>query len=153
MKSFCLTLSLLCSFHLCTNAQSGYLDLSYSEDGIFTADLGGNGFDIVYNSTLQTDGKLLLTGISNGDFAIMRLLPDGTPDPLFGNDGLSLVDYAGNSDRSHAVVVQPDGRIVIAGETHHGLGALMGADVRHRDALDLGLHRHGTVSTGGRVIP
>ena len=117
MKSFCLTLSLLCSFHLCTNAQSGYLDLSYSEDGIFTADLGGNGFDIVYNSTLQTDGKLLLTGISNGDFAIMRLLPDGTPDPLFGNDGLSLVDYAGNSDRSHAVVVQPDGRIVIAGET------------------------------------
>ena len=117
MKSFCLTLSLLCSIHLCTNAQSGYLDLSYSEDGIFTADLGGNGFDIVYNSTLQTDGKLLLTGISNGDFAIMRLLPDGTPDPLFGNDGLSLVDYAGNSDRSHAVVVQPDGRIVIAGET------------------------------------
>jgi len=117
MKSLCLTLSLLCSFHLCTNAQSGYLDLSYSDDGIFTADLGGNGFDIVYNSTLQTDGKLLLTGISNGDFAIMRLLPDGTPDPLFGNDGLSLVDYAGNSDRSHAVVVQPDGRIVIAGET------------------------------------
>jgi len=117
MKSLCLTLSLLCSFHLCTNAQSGYLDLSYSEDGIFTADLGGNGFDIVYNSTLQTDGKLLLTGISNGDFAIMRLMPDGTPDPLFGNDGLSLVDYAGNSDRSHAVVVQPDGRIVIAGET------------------------------------
>ncbi|MBL0008404.1 MAG: T9SS type A sorting domain-containing protein [Saprospiraceae bacterium] len=117
MKSFCLTLSLLCSFHLCTNAQSGYLDLSYSDDGIFTADLGGNGFDIVYNSTLQTDGKLVLTGISNGDFAIMRLLPDGTPDPLFGNDGLSLVDYAGNSDRSHAVVVQPDGRIVIAGET------------------------------------
>jgi len=117
MKSLCLTLSLLCSFHLCTNAQSGYLDLSYSDDGIFTADLGGNGFDIVYNSTLQTDGKLLMTGISNGDFAIMRLLPDGTPDPLFGNDGLSLVDYAGNSDRSHAVVVQPDGRIVIAGET------------------------------------
>jgi uncharacterized delta-60 repeat protein len=117
MKSLYLTIALLCSFHLYTNAQSGYLDLTYSDDGIFTTDLGGNGFDIVYNSTLQADGKLLLTGISNGDFAIMRLLPDGTPDPQFGNDGLALADYAGDMDRSHAVIVQPDGRIVVAGET------------------------------------
>lgn len=117
MKSLYLTIALLCSISLYTSAQSGYLDLSYSDEGIFTADLGGNGFDIVYNSTLQTDGKLLLNGISNGDFAIMRLLQDGTPDPLFGNDGLALVDYAGNTDRSHAVIVQPDGRIVVAGET------------------------------------
>lgn len=117
MKSCCLTISLLCSFHLCTDAQSGYLDLTYSDDGIFTADLGVNGFDIMYQSTLQLDGKLLLTGISQGDFAIMRLLPDGTPDPQFGNDGFVLVDYAGNTDRSHAVIVQSDGRIVVAGET------------------------------------
>lgn len=117
MKDFYLALSLLCLLIVKPNAQSGYLDLTFSEDGIFTADLGGNGFDIMYGSMLQADHKILMAGISSGDFAIMRLLPDGSPDPQFGNDGLALVDYAGKTDRSHAVLVQPDGRIVVAGET------------------------------------
>ncbi len=116
LKSFCLTVVLLIAFYLSTNAQSGYLDLGFNEDGIYSADFGTNGFDILYDAVLQEDGKILATGISNNDFAVLRLLPDGTPDPEFGDDGVAQHDFNGTSDRSHAIVIQPDGRIVVAGQ-------------------------------------
>lgn len=117
MKSLYLTIALLCFISFYTSAQSGYLDLTFSEDGIYSADFGTNGFDILYDAVLQEDGKILATGISNNDFAVLRLLTDGTPDPEFGDDGVAYHDFNGTSDRSHAIVVQPDGRIVVAGET------------------------------------
>lgn len=116
IKSIYLAITFLCSIHLFTNAQSGYLDLTFSEDGIYSADFGTNGFDILYDAVLQADGKILATGISNNDFAVLRLLPDGTPDPEFGDDGVAQHDFNGTSDRSHAILVQPDGRIVVAGQ-------------------------------------
>jgi len=96
MKNLFMVLSLLNLLITKTNAQSGYLDLTFCQDGIFTADLGINDFYIMYQSTLQADSKILLTGISNGDFSIMRLLPDETPDPQFGNNGLVLEDIMAN---------------------------------------------------------
>ena len=50
-------------------------------------------------------------------------------------------------------VEQLGGVRVIAGETDNRLGAFVGADLRHCDALDLGLHRHEAVSTGRTIIP
>lgn len=116
MKSFCLTIALLCSFYPGTNAQSGYLDFSFSEDGIFTAGLTTS-FDIVYSAALQADGKLLMNGISNGDFAIMRLLADGTPDPEFGTGGVYVISFGSSTD-VYGMAVQPDGKILVGGNSN-----------------------------------
>jgi uncharacterized delta-60 repeat protein len=75
----------------------------------------------------QSSGNLivsatLLTGATNGDFAAMRLLPDGSVDPTFGNFGSSgaavvAFDRSGSTfnDVVQGVVVQPDDKIVLAG--------------------------------------
>ena len=74
----------------------------------------------------QADGKLIVAGSSNttlndfdDDFALVRYEADGTVDTTFGVDGMVLTDI-GNADRLHALLVQPDGRIVAVGSTGQG---------------------------------
>jgi uncharacterized delta-60 repeat protein len=73
---------------------------------------------------LQPDGKMLLGSSRNFadpdyDFGVMRLMPDGTVDSTFGSSGQSFVvfDRTGSDKGDHlvGVVVQPDGKIVLAG--------------------------------------
>ena len=45
---------------------------------------------------------------------------DGTLDIVFGNQGTTLIDFDGSStlpDIAHAIALQSDGRIIVAGET------------------------------------
>ncbi len=98
-------------------SQSGTLDTSFSEDGIAIQDLGTNSFDLVYGSALQKDGKIVVVGASAGNFIAIRYLPEGNPDSTFGNSGIVIADYNGLDDRCHAVTIQPDGKIILAGET------------------------------------
>ena len=51
------------------------------------------------------------------DFALLRLLPDGSPDPAFGDGGLVVTDVAANShDDGNALDVASNGRAVLGGE-------------------------------------
>ncbi len=68
----------------------GSLDSSFSSDGIVTTDVGAvvvfNDSGHIYTGmgmTLQSDGKILVTGQSNGDFALVRYNIDGTLDASF----------------------------------------------------------------------
>ena len=45
----------------------------------------------------------------------MRYLPDGTPNPNFGNGGIVTTPFSGMGAQAKAVAVQPDGKIVVAG--------------------------------------
>jgi uncharacterized delta-60 repeat protein len=49
-------------------------------------------------------------------FAVMRLNADGTFDDSFGDGGMATTSITGLTDVAHAVVVQADGKIVVAGE-------------------------------------
>src|SRR5215203_3886698 len=75
---------------------------------------------------VQTDGKLVLVGSTLGpdntqDFAVVRLLPDGTPDFAFGNNGLVGIPFDTNfNEMATAVVIQTDGKIVVAGSVQLG---------------------------------
>jgi uncharacterized delta-60 repeat protein len=69
---------------------------------------------------VQPDGKIVVTGFAtrNGidsDLAIVRYKTDGTPDPSFGTNGIVTTDLGTRSDDARALVLQPDGRIVVAG--------------------------------------
>ena len=56
--------------------------------------------DLILDLVIDEEGRLLASGTSgipgffgDRDFALLRLLPDGTPDPLFGTDGLTTTTF------------------------------------------------------------
>jgi len=68
----------------------------------------------------QTDGKLLLSGYKDGDtgpldFALARFNADGSPDLTFGNDGQVFTSVGAQGDYSRCVLIQSDGKIILAG--------------------------------------
>ena len=73
--------------------------------------------DNAFAVVLQPDGKIVAVGASGGGFALARYQPDGTLDTTFGNDGLVITDFGGDTAGSaaFAAVRQPNGKIVAAG--------------------------------------
>jgi len=51
------------------------------------------------------------------DFGLAAFLPGGTLDTTFGTNGQTYVDFNGGYDVAHAIAVQSDGKIVLAGES------------------------------------
>jgi uncharacterized delta-60 repeat protein len=79
---------------------------------------------------LQPDGKILIAGGGGGNFVVGRMNPDGSSDDAFGgaNTGTATVDF-GNDDGAQAIALQPDGKIVVAGNTYIGTGATENDDM------------------------
>lgn len=106
---------------------AGAIDTGFGFGGkaIAAFDAGGQNADTAAAMAIQADGKIVVVGSADGpngnrDFAIARFLPNGTPDPGFGNNGKVRVAVDGggtNNDEAHAVAIQPDGKIVVAGQT------------------------------------
>jgi uncharacterized delta-60 repeat protein len=65
---------------------------------------------------LQPDGKIVLAGSDDSDFLVARLNPGGTPDTEFGDGGTAVADFD-STDLATSAVLQPDGKIVLAGVT------------------------------------
>jgi uncharacterized delta-60 repeat protein len=72
--------------------------------------------------TVQADGRIVAVG-GQSDFEIDRYLPDGKPDPSFGNSGHYTLDMTdGGVERASAVALLDDGRIVVGGTASSGAG-------------------------------
>ena len=126
--------------------EDGTLDPSFGVGGIVTIDFDGLN-DFALDSALQADGKILAAGVRNNDdttatFTIVRLETDGTLDAGFGAGGITTLDFTGLSARADALLLQSDGKIVVAGRTETGTGG--------DDTLDFAiarLHPDGTLDT------
>ncbi len=96
----------------------GTLDASFSNDGMLTETIGES-HCAYHGVALQTDGKIVAAGFSKfndqKDFALARYNEDGTPDTSFGLAGKISTDFYGKNDDVWAVLIQPDGKIVVAG--------------------------------------
>jgi uncharacterized delta-60 repeat protein len=99
----------------------GSIDVSFGSGGIVTTDFSSE-FDSANHIAIQSNGKIVLAGIvSKGrfedltDFAIARYNPDGSLDTSFGSGGRVTTDFFGFSNKANAVVIQQDGRILVAG--------------------------------------
>jgi len=83
--------------------------------------LGGNNTDTLKDMAVQPDGKIVLVGDAgfSADFvegAVARLNADGTLDGGFGTGGRQFFLADGyDSHRLNAVVIAPNGKIVVAG--------------------------------------
>jgi len=90
-----------------------------SGDGIVTTD-SGNGGDQARAVTVQSDGKILVAGDEANEFGLYRYNTDGSLDPSFGGgDGMVATDVSADADWGQAVVVQGDGKILVAGYSNH----------------------------------
>jgi uncharacterized delta-60 repeat protein len=112
--SSCLTAFSLARY----NASDGSLDTNFNGTGILVQPVGSL-FAEAKSVAIQADGKIVVVGdcgLDCGNYsgaALCRFNPDGTLDQGFGSGGKIVA--TGNGSAANAVVIQPDGRIVIAG--------------------------------------
>lgn len=105
----------------------GSLDASFGIDGRVRTDFsavgGGLSTDYPTSVALQTDGKIVVAGISNrggslgNDVVLARYNSDGSLDASFGDGGKVRTDLGSDSDQANGLAIAPDGRIVVAGAT------------------------------------
>ncbi|MDO8614707.1 MAG: hypothetical protein Q7T33_03085 [Dehalococcoidia bacterium] len=93
---------------------------TYGKKGVVTTDFFGD-YDQMLALALQPDGKILAAGHAkhpkrNFEFALARYNPDGTRDTSFGYGGLLSTDFFGGPDGVHGLVLQEDGKAVVAGD-------------------------------------
>jgi uncharacterized delta-60 repeat protein len=98
---------------------NGSLDPTFDGDGIRVVNQSGTNRGQAV--AIQADGKIVVAGFSNlfgtDDFAVMRFNTNGSLDPTFDGDGIRVVNQSG-TNRGQAVVIQANGKIVVAGYTN-----------------------------------
>lgn len=119
MRYFLLLTSLL-FWHYTTIAQPFLPDLQFGNAGMVTSP-EVNATNILYNVAVQGDGKIVAVGttyINDGSMdnhvCLIRYKPDGTLDQSFGING-HVKTFVGDKDIACALAIQPDGKIVVAG--------------------------------------
>jgi uncharacterized delta-60 repeat protein len=104
--------------------------LRYTADGFPDATFGtggrvqlsfGMGNDVAYAVALQADGKIVVGGStavgSVSRALLVRLLPDGSLDPDFGENGrvISAIGSSSHSSSVRCLMIQPDGKLLAGG--------------------------------------
>jgi uncharacterized delta-60 repeat protein len=102
----------------------GNLDQTFGGSGIVVFPLDPNG-DGLSSVVLQPDGKIVVAGSSIHNnftvgFVLARFNANGTLDQAFGNGGSVLFNFGDNASEGNAVVLQPDGKIVVVGMSGAG---------------------------------
>lgn len=106
----------------------GSPDNTFSIDGKTTTNI----FDRSEGNAvaLQSDGKILVAGSANMNFdnldwfAVARYNTDGTLDNTFGANGIATTYFGESNDVAYAMVIQPDGKIVVGGSSYDVLTGL-----------------------------
>ena len=97
----------------------GSLDTNFDGDGIVTTQIGIAGDrDEPYSVGIQSDQKIVLAGLSRDNAvpestAVVRYNPNGSLDSSFDGDGKVMT--AGGSSTANKLVIQRNGKIVVAG--------------------------------------
>lgn len=110
-------------FALVRYTASGNPDSTFDGDGRVVTAIGA-GDDQGYAVIVQPDGKLVVAGTSyngtNNDIALVRYNADGSLDATFSSDGIQTTDFSGSNDNGRALVLQADGKLVVAGTSNDG---------------------------------
>lgn len=104
---------------------NGSLDATFDGDGKYIYNLPSSA-DRANAVALQTDGKIIAAGYTfkfsaaggfpQRDFAVVRYDINGMLDPGFGTGGIVKTDIGSStSDEASAILIQPDGKIIVAG--------------------------------------
>jgi len=157
-------LALLCSLTLWTviaappPSTGGNLDPTFDGDGIVITNI--NNYDAANDLVIQPDGKIVVAGASGTfllasrgptpsegprkDFTVARYNTDGSLDNTFGSGGI-VTTVIGDDSVAKSVALQPDGKIVVAGESQWDTQRITAARYDSDGTLD------NTFGTGGIV--
>lgn len=110
-------------FALARYNPDGSLDSSFGAGGKVVTDVQNlQRADYATGLAIQADGKIVAVGSifaggpgRNWDFAIARYNPNGSLDSSFGGVGFVTTSFTSEFDVAQAGLIQPDGKIVVAG--------------------------------------
>jgi len=140
------------SFAVIRLKSNGSLDTAYGVKGISKIDFksfGAKG----YCAGLQTDGKVVVSGYSfvnnkSTGFAATRLKTNGSLDSTFSKDGILITKFDTVYDEARSLVIQPDGKIILAGYTESSSNKDFALARYKKDGtLDSSFHFDGKVTT------
>jgi len=133
-------------FAIARYTTTGSLDTAFGTNGSTITDIPVSG--MVHDMVLQPDGKILVCGVGNGgEFTVVRYLANGSLDTGFDSDGIATVAFASGVSIAFSMVLQADGKIVLAGEVDVGGGERQYALAR----LDTAGNPDATFDGDGRV--
>lgn len=131
----------------------GSFDESFGAGGSVVAELDSGG-DALSAIALQPDGKIVVAGslLHNNftlGFVVARFNADGSMDTTFGTGGKTTTTFGSNAT-GYALAIQPDGKIVIVGDSGTGY------DITLRDFTIVRYNADGsldqTFGAGGKII-
>jgi uncharacterized delta-60 repeat protein len=113
----------------------GSLDPTFGGDGMVFTDLTPR-TDMPFGLAIQSDGAIVVAGAagygsSNSRFALVRYERDGSLDSTLRGDGTVITNLTSYADVAYGVAIDPDGRIVAAGQAGDGGPAPRFAAVRY----------------------
>lgn len=119
---------------------AGSLDQSFGDGGKTLTPIPG---DVrVDSAVLQSSGKIVVAGTSQGDFLLARYDTDGSLDTTFGQDGLVTTDFGGTDELAALLLTGGDGLVAVG-----------------RSGADVALARYGangvpdgSFGTGGKTV-
>ena len=107
-----------------THAAPGNLDTTFGSGTGKIITAIGSGEDTARALAVQPDGKIVVAGSgsnrSDNDFCIARYDANGVLDATFGSTGKVITAIGASDDYADALAIQPDGKIVVAGECSNG---------------------------------
>ena len=134
----------------------GQVDTGFGTDGKVQTAISEPSYlnsDEIQAVAIDADGKILVAGSTGqyiiNDFAVARYNADGTPDTTFGTDGVVVTDSGVGEDVARAIALQPDGKILVAGNMSGGGGNDNFGVVRynHDGSLDTAFGNGGMTNT------
>jgi uncharacterized delta-60 repeat protein len=130
-------------------ANAGDLDLSFGTNGVVTT-LISNVSSNARGVAIQPDGKIVVAGTvygSSSGIFVARYNSNGSPDTGFGAGGV-VTTYFGEYFSGSALVLQPDGKILVAGSVNNDSGnGIIVARYTSNGSLDTSFGAGGVVTT------
>jgi uncharacterized delta-60 repeat protein len=129
---------------------NGYRNRSFGADGVELTGFGNSSGQRCNAVALQANGDVLAAGSTldvHGNvqmMAVARYLPSGALNPSFGIAGQATFKPGGQTSGANSLILQPDGRIVLAGSIGLNLGLVR---LHHNGTLDAAFGSGGSVNT------
>ncbi|MFA7382658.1 MAG: putative Ig domain-containing protein [Desulfurivibrionaceae bacterium] len=124
----------------------GSFDTSFGTGGGVTTDIDSSSNDYGTAVAVQADGRIVVAGSSNGNFALARYNSNGSLDTNFSGDGRLTTAIAASNVKDQYLALQTDGKILVAGSSNNG-GDFTVVRYNPDGSLDIGFGGDGMVTT------
>ncbi len=138
-------------FMVCRLDTAGHLDLSFHSTGYFFVDILGsntqpdaaNALAIDSNSNIYVAGVVGVSPPLDNEFAVIKVTAAGQLDPSFDTDGKAIYNPTSGNEFAKAILIQPDGKILVAGSAGANTGLFR---IDSTGVLDTGFGTGGNLS-------